>query len=89
MFKSTALSAAVFTGLLTTPAAAAIRCDGAYQLVNGHPVSTPYCQDEELASRARSRGATVSGDQIRNNPDLKRKVCAAASDTACSAVAND
>ena len=89
MFKSTALAAVMVTALLASPAAANIRCDGAYQIVNGKPVSTPYCQDEDLAAHARLRGANVSGDQIRNSTDTKRRVCVATNDTACASINND
>ena len=89
MCRFTALAAVLLTALQSSPAAANIRCDGSYQIVNGQPVSTPYCQDEDLASRARLRGAAVSGDQVRSSPDVKRKVCVATSDTACTSVSND
>src|SRR6185436_20861408 len=31
------------------PADARMRCDGNYQIINGQPHATPYCQDENLA----------------------------------------
>lgn len=88
MSRSTSL-AVVLSIALSNPAAANIRCDGAYQFVNGRPVSTPYCQDEQLAARARARNMPVSGAAIRNDLDLKRKVCVASTDTACAAFTND
>lgn len=52
-----------------------ITCDGTYQIVDGRPVSTPFCQDEQLARDARKSGAKISADELRNSPDLKRKAC--------------
>lgn len=53
----------------------AIECDGRYQIVQGQPVSTPYCEDNYLAWVARQNGMRVSGRAIRNNPRLKDEVC--------------
>ena len=50
------------------PAEARIRCDGNYQIVNGQPHATPFCQDENLARVARSYGMRVSGSAMRNSP---------------------
>ncbi|CFX06163.1 exported protein of unknown function [Candidatus Filomicrobium marinum] len=58
-----------------TPAAAKIRCDGAYQIVNGSLIATPYCGDNYLASVAQSYGSHVSARAIRNNPSKKEEVC--------------
>lgn len=57
-----------------TPASA-ITCKGEYQLVQGQYLSTPYCQDNYLASVAREYGSRVSGREIRNNPNKKAEVC--------------
>jgi hypothetical protein len=64
------ISAAVFA----TPAAA-ISCSGGYQNVQGSPIATPYCQDQQLAQVARTYGLRVSDNEIRNNPNTKRDVC--------------
>lgn len=58
------------------PAEARIRCVDGFQIVNGSPIATPYCQDELVAQVARERGMKVSAAAIRNNPNLKRNVCA-------------
>lgn len=58
-----------------TPAAAKIRCDGAYQIVNGSLIATPYCGDNYLAQVASSYGSRVSARAIRNNPSTKEQVC--------------
>ena len=50
--------------LSVSPVNAAIICDGGFQIVRGEPISTPYCQDEDLAASARKNGA----DFGRRNP---------------------
>ncbi len=69
-------AAAVALTLSAHPAAAAIRCtpDG-FQIVQGQPLSTPYCQDALLASVARQYGMKASAASIRENPNYKRHVC--------------
>jgi hypothetical protein len=63
-------------GLITAaPATARILCDGNYQVINGQPHATPYCQDENLAQVARSYGMRVSGSAMRNSPSEKQRVC--------------
>lgn len=57
------------------PAEAAIRCSNGFQIVNGSPIATPYCQDALVAQVAQEHGLKVSAAQIRNNPNLKRNVC--------------
>ena len=61
--------------LAAAPADARIRCDGNYQIINGSPHATPYCQDENLAEVARSYGMRVSGSAMRNSPSAKQRVC--------------
>jgi hypothetical protein len=57
------------------PAEARIKCVNGFQIVNGSPISTPYCQDELVAKVAREYGLKVSAASIRNNPNLKHNVC--------------
>ena len=79
MSQSCSIRAVVFfaaIGLLTAPPAMArILCDGNYQVINGQPLATPYCQDENLAQVARSYGMRVSGSAMRNSPSEKQRVC--------------
>ena len=56
-------------------AQARIICDEGYQNVRGDLISTPYCQDEQVANVARQYGVRTSGAAIRNNPGHKRDVC--------------
>ena len=71
--------AASFVALLANPPSvdAAIKCDGPFQLIKGvGPHATPYCEDNFLARIARrTYGWKVSNRAIRNNPNLKARVC--------------
>ena len=64
---------AIVTGAPT--ADAKIACKNGYQMVQGSPLATPYCQDNLVAEAARSRGIRVSDAEIRSNPNTKRHVC--------------
>ena len=76
-FKTLGLFAVFATGFTFVPVAtqAAIVCRDGNQLVAGHEISTPFCQDELLAEVARSYGMKTSGHQIRENPSYKQDVC--------------
>ena len=71
-----------------TPVKAAIICDGSFQIVRGEPISTPYCQDEDLAASVRKHGVRISGDAIRKSPELERQSCVATGDATYPACAN-
>ncbi|MCB1519876.1 MAG: hypothetical protein KDJ37_04780 [Hyphomicrobiaceae bacterium] len=55
--------------------AAAIDCNGPYQIVRGQQIATPYCEDAYLAKVAREYGTRVSAAEIRHNPNKKADVC--------------
>jgi hypothetical protein len=57
------------------PAEAKIACDKGYQMVQGNPLATPYCQDEYVAEVAHEYGMEASADKVRNNPNFKRELC--------------
>ena len=59
----------------TAPASAGIYCDGPYQIVDGAPIATPYCEDNYLARVARSYGMRVSSRAVRWNPSVKAEAC--------------
>jgi hypothetical protein len=63
---------------LDRPADARILCDDNFQIINGQRVSTPYCEDEQLARALRVRGIQISGQALRANPELKRESCLSA-----------
>ena len=88
------LIGAAVAGLhFATPASrAAIVCDGNFQMVAGTAVSTPFCQDENLAALRSTRAVRTSGDQIRRQPELKQQACtfaAPSGEPACSEYAGD
>jgi hypothetical protein len=55
--------------------ASAIECKEDYQIVEGQPISTPYCRDNNLAAVARKYGFKVTDSAIRNNPSRKEEIC--------------
>jgi len=61
--------------LTATTSASAIECKEDYQIVQGRPISTPYCRDNNLAAIARKYGYKVSDSTIRNNPSRKEEIC--------------
>ncbi|CAA2139886.1 hypothetical protein [Hyphomicrobium sp. ghe19] len=82
----------MLTAALVLPAAANARilCDGAFQVLPTGQLSTPYCQDEDLARRAQSQGVKVSGDAVRRHPSLKASLCAGSQESAaCASSSND
>ena len=58
-------------------AQARIVCDGAYQIVQGSALATPYCEDNYLATVARGYGMRVTDVAVRQNPSIKAEVCRA------------
>jgi hypothetical protein len=69
------LAAASAAVINVQPAAAKIACSNGFQIVQGSPLATPYCQDELVAQVARQYGVRASAAHIRNNPNFKRHVC--------------
>jgi hypothetical protein len=61
--------------LAPAPAEARIKCVKGFQIVNGSPIATPYCQDNLVAQVAREHGMKVSEVEVRQNPNYKRHVC--------------
>jgi hypothetical protein len=75
-----AAAAALASGLIAVAngsAEARIVCDGNYQIVQGQPVSTLYCQERELARVARTFGWRISVNEIRYSESKKAEVCRA------------
>lgn len=67
-------SAVVMTLAATGPARAAIKCDGDYQVVGGHEVATPYCEDNYTATVAQTYGLHVTKQEMRDNPARRSEV---------------
>lgn len=59
------------------PAAAKIKCQGIFQITKHGTISTPYCQELQIARVARSYGWKVTDDQVRNDPLKKVYICQA------------
>jgi hypothetical protein len=74
MFALALLPVAVPVALVQ-PAQSRIVCDGSYQIVQGQPLSTPYCQEQNLARVARAYGMRVSDESIRHSESVKAGVC--------------
>jgi len=60
---------------VTSPAAARIGAGGNFQVTKYGMISTPYCEEEQIARVARSYGARVTGAEVRNNPLKKVYLC--------------
>jgi hypothetical protein len=79
MRYSNALVAAAFCAGLAgavTPAAAAINCEGNFQVQKGgQRIATPYCEDGNLAAVAREYGTRTTAEEMRNNPNEKERIC--------------
>jgi hypothetical protein len=60
---------------LAAPATAAIRCEGSFQINSQGKFQSLYCEEDNLANVARSRGINVTADQIRRSFSLEGEVC--------------
>jgi len=58
-----------------SPAAARIECRGNFQVTKYGLISTPYCEEEQIARVARSYGERVTGSEVRNNALKKVYLC--------------
>ena len=74
---SATLGAAALVGVASQPVQARIVCDGVFQIVQGQPVATPYCESQNLTKVARGYGMRVTVDQIRYSESTKASVCQA------------
>lgn len=61
--------------LLASPAMARIECRGNFQISKYGPISTPYCEERQIARVARSYGYAVTDEEVRNNPNTKVYLC--------------
>ncbi len=78
MLKSHAAQLFLLSGSLLIAAAtsaSAIECKEDYQIVQGQPISTPYCRDGYLAEVAREYGFKTSAEAVRDNPSRKEEIC--------------
>jgi hypothetical protein len=68
-------AAVVGTILVASPAAARIECRDNFQITKYGPISTPYCEEKQIARVARSYGIAVTDAEVRNNPNTKVYLC--------------
>jgi hypothetical protein len=57
------------------PAEAHIQCQGNFQMSKYGPIATPYCEEEQIAHVAQSRGFNVSAAEVHSNPLKKVYLC--------------
>lgn len=72
----TVLAVSAVHVVIAPPAAqAAIVCKDGFQKSSNGWISTPYCNDAELARVARKHGVRVSDADMRANPARKYEIC--------------
>ena len=57
------------------PAVARTQCQGNFQITKYGPIATPYCEEEQIARVAQSRGWKVTAQEIHKNPLKKVYIC--------------
>jgi hypothetical protein len=68
----TLLAASISSGAAV---AGGIQCKGNFQVTKDGLISTPYCQEQQIAIVARSYGWKVTASEVRNNPLKKVELC--------------
>jgi len=66
---------AVLSVSVSSSVLARIVCHDQFQVIEGHEIATPYCQDDNLARVARENGRNVSAAEVRNNSALRNQLC--------------
>lgn len=66
---------ALVTAVAVMPAEARIECRGNFQVTKYGLISTPYCEEENIARVARTSGFKVSGAEVRKDPLKKVYLC--------------
>ena len=69
------IAAIVAMALVASPTAARIECRDNFQITKHGPISTPYCEERQIARVARSYGIAVTDAEVRNNPNTKVYLC--------------
>jgi hypothetical protein len=59
------------------PAEARIKCQGNFQVTKHGLISTPYCEENQIALVAQSYGWKVTPAEVRKNPLTKVRICQA------------
>jgi hypothetical protein len=60
---------------VSAPASARIECRGNFQVTKHGMISTPYCEEENIARVARTYGMNVTGAQVRSDALKKVYLC--------------
>jgi hypothetical protein len=72
------LLGAALLAFVADSAAARIRCQGNFQVTKQNGlISTPYCQEEQIARVAQSYGWKVTAAQVHSDPLKKVYICQA------------
>jgi hypothetical protein len=61
--------------LASDPALARIQCQGNFQVSKYGLIATPYCEEEQIAKVAQSRGSRVTAAQVHNDALTKVYLC--------------
>jgi hypothetical protein len=69
------IAMSLFSVFAASPATARIECRGNFQITKYGPISTPYCEEKQIARVARSYGFAVTDAEVRNNPNTKVRLC--------------
>jgi hypothetical protein len=67
--------AALLMAAAVSPAAAKIECRGNFQVTKYGLISTPSCEEENIARVARTYGFKVTGAEVRKDPLKKVYLC--------------
>jgi hypothetical protein len=73
--SATLAVAALLAISLASPAAARIQCQGNFQFTKYGLIATPYCEEEQIARVAQSRGFNVSAAEVHNSALKKVYLC--------------
>jgi hypothetical protein len=57
------------------PAFARVECRGNFQVSKYGLIATPYCEEEQIAKIAQSRGFRVTAPEVHNDPLTKVYLC--------------
>ncbi len=75
----TTIAGLITAGLLavaaSTPAEARIQCQGNFQVSPYGLIATPYCEEEQIARVAQSRGFKVTAAEVHRNALKKVYLC--------------
>ena len=71
----TLLGAALLLAFSPQAADARIQCKGNFQVTKYGLLATPWCQEEQIAKVARSRGWKGTAKDVRNDPLTKVQLC--------------